>query len=102
MQEKAPPPTDGSDAERNDAVAAAVVVAPAAQEVYSIFNRTEKIFIIMIAAWAAFFSPVSANIYFPALGVLADDLQVSSTLINLTITSYMVGNRFLCFFLRGW
>ncbi|KAG9792292.1 hypothetical protein KCU88_g907, partial [Aureobasidium melanogenum] len=43
-----------------------------------------------MAAWAGFFSPVSANIYFPALNPLAQDLHVSDTLINLTLTSYMI------------
>jgi hypothetical protein len=57
---------------------------------YSIFSKNEKIGIIIIASWAAFFSPVSSNIYFPALNDLADDLHVTDSLINLTITSYMV------------
>lgn len=39
---------------------------------------------------AAFISPTSANIYFPALNSLQTDLNVSSTLINLTLTSYMI------------
>lgn len=43
-----------------------------------------------MASWAGFFSPVSANIYFPALNTLARDLHVSNTLINLTLTSYMI------------
>jgi hypothetical protein len=57
---------------------------------YSMFSKKEKIGIIILASWAAFFSPVSSNIYFPALNDLADDLHVSDSLINLTITSYMV------------
>lgn len=40
--------------------------------------------------WAAFISPTSANIYFPALNPLEVDLNVSPTLINLTLTSYMI------------
>lgn len=36
---------------------------------------------------------VSANIYFPALNNLASDLRVSDSLINLTITSYMVRGK---------
>lgn len=43
-----------------------------------------------MASWAGFFSPVSANIYFPALETLARDLHVSNSLINLTLTSYMI------------
>ena len=58
--------------------------------VHSVFTRNQKRFIVVMASWAGFFSPVSANIYFPALNSLARDLHVSSTLINLTLTSYMV------------
>ncbi len=43
-----------------------------------------------MASWAGFFSPVSGQIYFPALNPLARDLHVSASLINLTLTSYMV------------
>lgn len=64
--------------------------SPDTDGIYSIFSKKEKIGIILIASWAAFFSPVSANIYFPALNDLATDLHVSDSLINLTITSYMV------------
>lgn len=42
------------------------------------------------AAGAGLFSSLSAQIYFPALNTLADDLNVSTSLINLTVTSYMV------------
>jgi hypothetical protein len=61
-----------------------------AGDVYSAFGRHQIIFIIVMASIAGFFSPVSANIYLPALNPLAKDLRVSSTLINLTVTSYMV------------
>lgn len=33
---------------------------------------------------------VSQNIYFPALNPIAKDLGVSVTLINLTLTTYMI------------
>lgn len=38
-----------------------------------------------------FSGPVSANIYYPALGPMATELGVSNSEINLNITSYMVG-----------
>jgi hypothetical protein len=57
---------------------------------YSVFTRHQKIFIVFMASWAGFFSPVSGQIYFPALNALARDLNVSNSLINLTLTSYMV------------
>ena len=58
--------------------------------VHSIFTRHQKWFIVFMASWAGFFSPVSGQIYFPALNTIAADLHVSNTLINLTLTSYMI------------
>lgn len=57
---------------------------------YSIFTRSQKRYIVFLAAFAGLFSPLSANIYFPALNTLATDLRVSNAHINLTITSYMI------------
>jgi hypothetical protein len=44
-----------------------------------------------MASWAGLFSPLSSLTYFPALTMISQDLNVSMTLINLTLTSYMVG-----------
>jgi hypothetical protein len=57
---------------------------------YSIFSGAEKVFYAWVASMAAFSSPVSSNIYYPALTVLASDLHTSVGNINLTITTYMV------------
>lgn len=57
---------------------------------YSVFTKNQKRFIVSMASWAGFFSPVSGQIYFPALNSLARSLHVSSSLINLTLTSYMI------------
>ena len=57
---------------------------------YSVFTISQRRYIIFMASWAGFFSPVSSQIYFPALNTLARDLHVSNSLINLTLTSYMV------------
>ena len=57
---------------------------------HSIFTTNQKRFIVFMASWAGFFSPVSGQIYFPALNSLARDLNVSNSLINLTLTSYMI------------
>lgn len=57
---------------------------------YSVFTVHQKRYIVFMASWAGFFSPVSSQIYFPALNTLARDLHVSNSLINLTLTSYMV------------
>ncbi|CEJ80134.1 hypothetical protein VHEMI00339 [[Torrubiella] hemipterigena] len=57
---------------------------------YSSFNSWQKKLIVLASAITAFFSPLSAQIYLPALSPVAEDLGVDSTHINLTITTYMV------------
>jgi MFS family permease len=57
---------------------------------YSVFTKRQKQWIIFMVTVAAFISPTSANIFFPALNPLAEDLHVSHTIINLSLTSYMI------------
>jgi hypothetical protein len=57
---------------------------------YSIFRPMEKKFIVFVATMGAFFSPFTTQIYFPALTSIAQDLHVSNSKINLTMTTYMV------------
>ncbi|KAL8946758.1 MAG: hypothetical protein Q9222_006886, partial [Ikaeria aurantiellina] len=57
---------------------------------HSIFTQRQRYYISFLAAWGAFFSPLSANVYFPALTTLAQDLHKSNGAINLTLTSYMI------------
>lgn len=59
--------------------------------VWSVWTPTQKKIIILAAGIASFFSPISAQIFFPALNTIAADLKVSNSLVNLTITTYMVG-----------
>lgn len=40
--------------------------------------------------FAAFISPITANIYFPALPAIAQDLDVSISDVNLSLTTYMI------------
>ncbi|RAK94057.1 citrate synthase [Aspergillus costaricaensis CBS 115574] len=61
-----------------------------AKKPYSIFTPGQKRLIILTAALASSFSPLSANIYYPALNSIAADLHVTSSQINLTITTYML------------
>lgn len=44
----------------------------------------------MLVAFTAVVSPISGSIYLPALPDLASDLNVSASLINLTITTYQI------------
>ncbi|KAI0778343.1 MFS general substrate transporter [Trametes elegans] len=57
---------------------------------YSVYNAHEKWFIVAVAAFAALFSPLTANIYFPAIPTIAAAFHESVELINLTVTVYMI------------
>ncbi len=61
-------------------------------KLYSAFTHNEKKIIIFCAGLCSFFSPISGQIYFPSLDAVASDLHVSSSLVNLTITTYLVSN----------
>ncbi|TVY80298.1 Itaconate transport protein, partial [Lachnellula suecica] len=62
----------------------------ASQKNYSAFTAWEKRFIVFAATMGAFFSPFTAQIYFPALNTIANDLNVTPSKINLTVTTYMI------------
>ncbi|KAL8664311.1 MAG: hypothetical protein Q9202_003125 [Teloschistes flavicans] len=72
-----------SDGEKQESIDKTVIP-------YSVFSKSSKRWIVFFIALAGFFSPLSANIYFPSLNYLAHDLNVSLELINLTITAYLV------------
>ncbi len=57
---------------------------------YSTFDKKTRRGIMFLIALAGFFSPLSANIYFPALNYIAADLKVSPESMNLTITAYLI------------
>lgn len=58
--------------------------------VYSVFTKIERKIIVVIVAYAAWFSTLSSFIYYPAVPSLADSLNVSVGKIDLTITTYLV------------
>ncbi|KAI0347750.1 MFS general substrate transporter [Trametopsis cervina] len=64
--------------------------ATASEKPYSIYNIREKWGIVIMASIAGLFSPLTANIYFPAIPTLSDEFHKSVELINLTVTMYMV------------
>ncbi|KAH7150012.1 major facilitator superfamily domain-containing protein [Dactylonectria estremocensis] len=57
---------------------------------YSVFSKPTRRWITALVVVASFVSPMTANIYFPALNPISEDLGVSTSLINLTLTSYMI------------
>ncbi|KAJ3805690.1 MFS general substrate transporter [Lentinula aff. lateritia] len=61
-----------------------------AEEPYSIYTRNEKWFLVLLIAISGLFSPLTANVYFPAIPAIAGAFHKSTELINLTITMYMI------------
>ncbi|CAK7265624.1 hypothetical protein SEPCBS119000_001608 [Sporothrix epigloea] len=57
---------------------------------YSRFTHRQKIGITLGVSFLAIISPLSGQIYLPALNELATDLHVSVSQINLTITAFMI------------
>ncbi|KUJ12303.1 MFS general substrate transporter, partial [Mollisia scopiformis] len=57
---------------------------------YSIFNRKERLLLVFLGTFAAFLSPLTANVYYPAIVELSHEFHVSTDLINLTITVYLI------------
>jgi hypothetical protein len=68
----------------------AVLVEQAPPVPHSVFPKWQRVVYIYIASLAAFTSPVSNSIYYPAMVTLAEDLDTTITKISFTITSYMV------------
>ncbi|CZR57059.1 related to synaptic vesicle transporter SVOP and related transporters (major facilitator superfamily) [Phialocephala subalpina] len=57
---------------------------------YHVFTLAKKKQLVYIVSLAGLFSPLSSNIYFPALGQISRDLHVSLATVSLTVTVYMV------------
>jgi hypothetical protein len=60
------------------------------EEAYSAFSKSQRRWIVALAAAGSFFSPITANVYFPAIPTIAEDLQVSVQAVNLTVTLYLI------------
>jgi MFS family permease len=63
---------------------------PDPQPPYHILSNKQKWNLVIFVSLAASFSPLSSNIYFPAIDAISRDLGVNASLIALTITVYMV------------
>ncbi|KAI0052527.1 MFS general substrate transporter [Auriscalpium vulgare] len=60
------------------------------EQPFSIYSLQEKWAIVSMTSFAAVFSPLTANIYFPAIPKLTTEFHKSTELINLTVTVYMI------------
>ncbi|THU98687.1 MFS general substrate transporter [Dendrothele bispora CBS 962.96] len=57
---------------------------------YSVYTKKEKWFLVLLIATSGLFSPLTANVYFPAIPTISAAFNKSTELINLTVTMYMV------------
>ncbi|KAJ7090856.1 MFS general substrate transporter [Mycena belliarum] len=76
-------------AESNDPTTTPTDKEETETEPYSIYTRRGKWFIVALTAFGGLFSPLSSNIYFPAIPTLASVFHKSVELINLTVTIYI-------------
>lgn len=61
-----------------------------AEAPYHVMSKRQKWNIVVFVSLAGAFSPLSSNIYFPAIATISHDLGVTPSLVALTITVYMV------------
>ncbi|KAK3948001.1 major facilitator superfamily domain-containing protein [Pseudoneurospora amorphoporcata] len=61
---------------------------------YHVFTKKEKWLVTVIIAVSGLFSPLSSNIYFPALGAIANAIHTDIALVSLTVTIYMAVQAF--------
>ncbi|KAH9883814.1 MFS general substrate transporter [Xylariomycetidae sp. FL2044] len=57
---------------------------------YTAFSPSMRWWIVAMNSISAFISPITANIYFPAIPALSKSLDVTTADINLTLTTYMI------------
>ncbi|KIJ27364.1 hypothetical protein M422DRAFT_55075, partial [Sphaerobolus stellatus SS14] len=57
---------------------------------FSVYTLREKWMLITVAGLAGLFSPLTATLYLPAIPVIGDKFHVSTELVNLTVTVYLV------------
>ncbi|KAK3070049.1 hypothetical protein LTR53_011118 [Teratosphaeriaceae sp. CCFEE 6253] len=68
---------------------------------YTIFTHRAKIFIVASVSVSSLISPFGATTFYPALNDLAADLRVTPTLINLSLTTYMIAQGIAPSFIAG-
>ncbi|KAL1893608.1 hypothetical protein Sste5346_006439 [Sporothrix stenoceras] len=89
------PRQDIADVEKQ--AAAAEVVPPP----YSIHSTWTKRWIVLGASLGAFISPLTGQIYLPALNEIASYFHITDGQVNLTVTTYMIFQGVTPMFLGG-
>lgn len=59
---------------------------------YTVFSDWEMVGIIILVSFLAMISPLSSTVFLPAIPSIAKDMDVSISLVNLTVTTYLVRN----------
>lgn len=77
------------DLEGGESEPAPTATAPV-EPLYSVLTRRQKQVTVMIVSFVAMISPLSGNIYYPAIPALTKEYHVSTALIQLTVTLYQV------------
>ncbi|KAL4937757.1 major facilitator superfamily domain-containing protein [Aspergillus oleicola] len=67
-----------------------VTQSPPVSSSYSIYTRKEQWILVTLVACAGLFSPLPANIYFPAIPTLTSVFNRSVEDMNLTVTIYLI------------
>lgn len=57
---------------------------------HSAFGKYQKPFIVVMVTLASFFSPLSGQIYYPVMPTLVNNYHLTTALVNLTVTTYMI------------
>lgn len=84
---------DNAPESKPDTAAAAALAKSTTTEskrAYTAFSPGEKWFIVIMTSLASFFSPLSGQIYFPVLPILTRTYNLSQSLINISITTYLI------------
>ncbi|KAJ6009171.1 hypothetical protein N7522_004187 [Penicillium canescens] len=71
-------------------------------EAYSQFTVGQKRSIVAMGSLASFFSPLSSSIYLPALTTIAHALHISTSQVNLTVTTYLIMQGVAPMFIAGF
>ncbi|KAK6509896.1 hypothetical protein TWF481_004624 [Arthrobotrys musiformis] len=63
---------------------------PAPEKPYSVFSLAQKKWIVFLLTLSAFFSPFSSTVYLPALLPVQQELGITTTQVNLSLTTYLI------------
>ncbi|TVY45223.1 Itaconate transport protein, partial [Lachnellula subtilissima] len=68
------------------------------QPPYHVFDHSKKLQIVILVSLAGILSPLSTSIYLPALTAIASEFNISSAVVLLTVTVFMVFHAIAPFF----